>query len=222
MLLHNFLERICKIILIFSTLVNNFIKRRVEFHDWIFFFIHLILEKASCSQVVPVLWVVLEKPCVIILQVQFWISDKVGNPLIRGILGLTVFAHVHSHVACEKLLDFTALGNCGAGDLTLFRHFHPIIVKGCLVGWLRLQGVKARDLCVVRNILSVKDVIVIGINLPFLDFLLHLSIVELLLVCGRDARVLGWVSADTGSPANLVRLLLLDKCFHLSLNYSNI
>lgn len=70
LLLHNLLKWIGEIIFIVSILVDNFIKRRIEFHNWILLVIHLILEETSCPQVVPVLWVVLEEPSIVIFEVE--------------------------------------------------------------------------------------------------------------------------------------------------------
>ena len=77
LLLHYLLEGICEVGFIQLGCLDSLVERGVEFHDRIVLVLCEILEEAHRPQIVPMLWILLQKPSIIVLDIECGLTDQV-------------------------------------------------------------------------------------------------------------------------------------------------
>jgi len=157
--LHNLVERVLKVI--FTRLHGHLlVQSGVELHDGVVGLSCLLTEQACSPDVVPVLRIVLEEPCIIIFGVHLWLAQQVGHLLRSCIRGLAVRALVHSHVPREKMLDHVRFGDW----LRLLGHGLTLVLaevkEWALVWGVGFERIKFRGLFVVRDVFAIEYIVV--------------------------------------------------------------
>lgn len=104
LLLHYFLKWISEIALV-EIIFHNFVQSWIQFHYWIVFSLSHFSYVTHNSHVVPVLWVILQKPGIIIFCIEFWILYQIGHFLSSSFFWSTSVTLIGRHVIREKLFN---------------------------------------------------------------------------------------------------------------------
>jgi len=76
LLFHYLVERVGKVSVSTSNL-NLLVQSGVQLHYWVFIMLGQVFQQTSCSNIVPVLWILLQEPSVIILIIHVWVLNQI-------------------------------------------------------------------------------------------------------------------------------------------------
>ena len=167
LLLHDFLEWVSEVLLI-CLILNNFVQSWIQSQNWVFFLVTEIFQESFCSEIIPMLRVLLQKPSIVVFKIQLWIAYKVwhfDNRILHWSRIFSIQASVY--VVCEKLFDLACLRNTHTNfDVFSLWLFFTLtkIKKRALVRSCRFESVVRSNLGIIRDILAIENVVVVLVD----------------------------------------------------------
>lgn len=150
LLLHDLLEWVGEVLRVYPGLLYHFVQGWVEPHDGVILRFRELRQLADRADVAPLLRIVLQVPCIIVLAVDGWLADQVGDRGRPWRLGPAVVALADGHVSCEELLDHLALAHGLLRRRCRSLNAIPSEVSQRTLVWrLRLESVEAGDLRII-------------------------------------------------------------------------
>ena len=177
----------------------------------------------------------LKIPGIVILHIYLWFLHNIGyfNSIqwfftVLRLLNLAFIAIVHGHMICEQFFDHTCFWNSSSllifNNLNSFFSFLICIVskvqQRTLIEWLSFESIKTRDFCIIRQIFTIKNIVVVLIKFIITRNRRKFSVSNFIIFfvsswvrCTTFTTVFWWIVLGTISLP--VLMLLFNKVSHL-------
>jgi len=219
LLLHNLMEGVSEVAILLVYL-NLLVQSGVQLHDRVVLLLSQVLQLANRAQVVPVLWIVFQKPSIVVLGVHSWVLQEIGH-LARALYSFSaVITLADSDVSCEEVFNHACLIHLFLLLISLLvRLVLAKVEKWALIDSLCFKRIKVGHLSVVRNVFPIIHIIVVGCLFVSPCKLRQFGVCNLKLGLVRIgvARMLCRVALLRSCWLG-VRVLLFNEGLHLNLN----